>query len=540
MGDADGHVHVVSGWQGDIPPSPDKQTATVPVAAAATGKVRARFVDFGTGKASLPLMEGFSSLVPLTPPISLDTGRASLVRRSSDAGPGEPVAAGDWAFADCSRTAFPGAPDPHSICVKGGFDPAYAYDLVYPAKGPPVLGLGFAVVRDLNAFLRYGQGASNPLAGRMKHTVITGVSQSGNFVRSFIRLGFNAAEDGRIVFEGANPHIAARQAPLNVRFGIPGGAAGTYEPGSEGVVWWGRYDDKARKLGPASLLDRCRAEHVCPKIVETFGSAEFWNLRMSPDLVGTDAKADIPLPANVRRYYFPGTTHGGGGGGFPALAAAPPAGCVLATNPNPQADQMRALRAALVDWVVSGKAPPPSAYPTLAKGQLVTPAKVALPAIPGAPKPDLNAFTWQDFGPRFVANDISGVMDIVPPKIVGIGPSLVPDVDADGNETSGVASVQMRVPLGTYLGWNITARGYHKGQFCTLNGGYIPFARTKAERLSTGDPRPSLEERYGDHAGFVAKVRAAAQAAEAEGFLLPEDARRIVRQAEDSAVLKGN
>jgi len=539
----EGHVHVVSGWQGDIAPGSDRQTLSAPVVTGQTGKVLARFVDFGLGKSSLPLQGGFGSPVALSPPFSLETASATLSRRRSDASPPELIDGRDWAFADCGRIPFPGLPDPKQVCLKGGFDPAYGYQLVYVAKNPPVLGLGFAAVRDLNAFLRYDAGAGNPLAGQVKHAVVTGTSQSGNYVRSFIRLGFNAAEDGRIVFEGAGPHIAARQVPLNVRFGVPGGAAGTYEPGSDGVVWWGRYDDKARGLGPGSLLDRCRADNVCPKIVETFGSAEFWNLRMSPDLVGTDAKADIPLPDSVRRYYFPGTTHGGGRGGFETAAAPPPQGCILPANPNPESDQMRALRAALVDWVVSGKAPPESAYPRLAAGDLVAPNARAMgfPAIKGMPQPDgkLNPFTRQDFGPNFRAADMSGVMDTVPPRVGPADPSLVPRVDADGNETSGAASVQMRVPLGTYLGWNVTAAGYYKGGYCTLNGGFIPFAQTRAERLAAGDPRPSLEERYGTHAAFVAKVRAAAADLEARRMLLPEDARRIVAEAEASAVLAG-
>jgi hypothetical protein len=166
---------------------------------------------------------------------------------------------------------------------------------------------------------------------------------------------------------------------------------------------------------------------------------------------------------------------------------------------------------------------------------------MGFPAIRGAPQPDgkLNPFTRQDFGPRFRAADLSGVMDTAPPRILGVDPSLVPRVDADGNETSGAASVQMRVPLGSYLGWNVTAAGYHKGEYCVLNGGFIPFARTKAERLAAGDPRPSLEERYGTHAGFVARVKAAAEALTAQGFLLPQDARRIVGEAEASSVLTG-
>jgi hypothetical protein len=278
--------------------------------------------------------------------------------------------------------------------------------------------------------------------------------------------------------------------------------------------------------------------------METFGSAEFWGLRMSPDLVGVEAKADIPLPPNVRRYYFPAVTHGGGGGGFALLGSdAPrPPGCALPMNPNPAYDTMRALTRALLDWVVSGKAPPPSAYPTLAAGDLVPPNARAMgfPAIPDQPPPDgkLNPFLIQDFGPGFRADDLSGVMATVPPRVLREAPSRVPRVDADGNEMSGVASVQLRAPLGTYLGWNVVAGGYYRGQGCGFQGGFIPFARTRAERIAAGDPRPSLEERYGTHDGFVARVRAAAADLVARRFLLPDDATRIVRQAEESAVLR--
>ena len=160
-------------------------------------------------------------------------------------------------------------------------------------------------------------GTPNPVAGVVEHTISIGDSQSGNFIRTFIHLGFNQDTQNRIVWDGAFPRIAARQTPINLRFALPGGAAGMYEPGSDGVVWWTDYADKARGLKAAGLLDRCTAAKTCPKIIEAFGSTEFWGLRMSPDLIGTDAKRDLPLPANVRRYYYPSTTHGGGRGGFP-------------------------------------------------------------------------------------------------------------------------------------------------------------------------------------------------------------------------------
>jgi hypothetical protein len=332
-----------------------------------------------------------------------------------------------------------------------------------------------------------------------------------------------------MVWDGINPNIAARQTPLNFRFAIPGGAAGLYEPGSEGDLTW------------PGLLERCRATKTCPKVIETFGSSEFWGLRMSPGLVGRKADADVPLPAEVRRYYFPGVTHGGGRGGFSTLASAG-RGCTLPDNPNPSADTMRALRQALADWVVRGVAPPDSRYPTLARGELVRPnhAAMGFPVIPGAPLPDnlINALPDYDFGPTFHSGDLSGAISLQPPSIRGYIPMLVPKTDPDGNEVGGVPSVLHQTPLGTYLGWNVTASGYYKGRGCGFAGGWIPFARTKAERMASGDPRPSLEERYGTHEAYVAKVRAAAERMVESRFLLREDADRLVQEAEASEVLR--
>lgn len=329
---------------------------------------------------------------------------------------------------------------------------------------------------------------------------------------------------------------------MNFRFALPGGAATLYEPGSEPVVWWGRYEDRMRGRPPASLLDRCTSSRTCPKVIEAFGSAEFWGLRMSPGLIGTDAEHDIPLPDNVRRYYYPGTTHGGGAGGF-TVEAAPgtQAGCVLPANPNPQADTTRALTKALIEWVVNGTPPPPSRYPRLAAGDLVPATKEALgfPDIPGLILKNLplNPVLAYDFGPDLVANDLSGVLTFQPPRITHVMPSAVPRVNGDGNETSGVPSVLHQAPLGTYLGWNRTASGFFAGQGCGFAGGYVPFARTRAERLKTQDPRPSVEERYGTLEGYVCVVERAAAAAVNERFLLRDDAARLVDQARASRVL---
>jgi hypothetical protein len=142
-----------------------------------------------------------------------------------------------------------------------------------------------------------------------------------------------------------------------------------------------------------------------------------------------------------------------------------------------------------------------------------------------------------DFGAEMKYPDLSGVITKQPPAVKQTIPTLVPKVDADGTDVAGVASVLRQAPLGTYLGWNITAKGFDKGRICTLNGGYVPFAQTRAERVAAGDPRPSLEERYGTHEAYVARVKAAAEKAVAERFLLQDDADRLIAQAEASDVL---
>jgi hypothetical protein len=555
---AAGHVLVTSGWQADLPGasgglrSPavasvnrggDLFTMEAPIARNAdgssiTGPALARFYDAPAGASTQPIIRG---RVPGTAtPATLDTTKATLTRRTSEEGARVPIASNAWAFADCSTTPFPGQPDPDKLCLKDGFDPASLYELAYIAKDPPVHGIGFAATRDLIAFLRR-HDAEHPLGASVRHVVAQGTSQSGNYLRSFVHLGFNQDERKRRVFDGINPNIAARQLAMNIRFAAPSGAAVMFAPGSEGMLWWDEYTDAARGRRSGGLLGRCRASGTCPKIVETFGSAEFYSLRVSPNLVGTRADFDIPLPANVRRYYSPSTRHGGGGGGFAHEIPVDPC-CMLATNPNPSADTNRALMKALVDWVVSDTAPPPSRYPTLAKGDLVPPGHVStgFPVIPGRPLPDgvIVPLYDYDFGPAFKYADVSGVMALQPPVVRQVLPQLVPKVDADGNEMTGVRSVLLEVPLGTYTGWNPIAHGFLAGQIQPLGGGYIPFAATKAERLASGDPRLSLEERYGSHDAYVARVKEAARRQVGERFLLQDDADRIVAQAEKSSVLR--
>jgi hypothetical protein len=125
-----------------------------------------------------------------------------------------------------------------------------------------------------------------------------------------------------------------------------------------------------------------------------------------------------------------------------------------------------------------------------------------------------------------------------PPPIKRVIAMKVPRVDPDGNELGGVPPVLRDALLGTYLGWNITATGFHQGQVCDYVGGMIPFAATRAERMASHDPRLSLQERYRDHAGYVAAVRKAADNAMLQGYLLQADHDALIAAAEASNVLK--
>ena len=554
---SEGDISLVSGWQGDVTPSGRNQTIAVPVARHAdgtpvTGPVLARFQNIPPATTTVAIrLSSMGAGPPAYPPAELNEPAATLTVSTGESAVGvksgaRTVPRSDWAFADCRTVPFPGTPDPASLCLRGGFDPKALYELVYTAKDPLMLGIGLAATRDIVSFFRYaardGAGAINPVAGDVKHVVAIGDSQSGNLIKTFVHLGFNQDLSRRIVWDGVFPRIAARQTPINFRFALPGGAATLYEPGSEPVVWWGRYRDTTRGRPEASLLDRCAASRTCPKIIEAFGSSEFWGLRMSPGLIGTDAARDIPLPANVRRYYYPGTTHGGGRGGF-VVEAGPggQGGCTLPPNPNPEAETTRALTRALIAWVTTGTPPPASRYPRLDRGELVpaTKAAVGLPDVPGLgfEESPVNPVLEYDFGPGFVANDMTGAIDRQPPRVVRVIPTYVPRVNADGNETSGVPSVLHQAPLGTYLGWNLTAAGFFAGRGCGFSGGYVPFARTRAERQAAGDPRPSVEERYGTLEGYVCVVEKAARRAVTERFLLQADADRLVKEAALSRVL---
>lgn len=583
-----GDIDLTSAWQGDNAGATRvRATAAVeqphwlqvPVAknadgSAVTGEVFGRIVN-RSGPGSQPLIVQ-TNPVPYKP-VSLDTRQSRLVSRVAESTRGEvigetPIPAADWAWARCdAANPFPGVPDPTQICLKNGFDASKLYQVVFKAADPYLLGVGFAAWRDLGVFFKTAKaddaGTPNPVAGRITHSIGRGVSQSGNFLRGWLHLGFNQDEAGRQVHDGLWPIIAGRRIALNFRWAQPDGVLELYQAGSEGPQWWSRAADPVRGGAPGGILERCEASKTCPKIIEHFGSAEVWALKLTPEWVGTDARGDLPLPRNVRRYYIASSNHGGGAGGFdtslpgvglPTAGASCPGNNfgtgLLPANPVPHTETVNALRAHFRNWVMRGAEPPASRWPTLSpqpgetRGTLApaTKAGIGFPTLPQlratVPEPDfIMPVLDYDWGPAFNPADGSGIASNAPPPIRQVLPMLAPRVDADGNELGGVPVVLLDAPLGTYLGWNITAGGarpFHQGQICNYVGGMVPFARNAQDRAAAGDPRPSLQERYGSHDGYVAAVRKAADRAQAQGFLLAEDAVRLIQAAEASAVLR--
>src|SRR6266446_2337517 len=564
-----GDVGLSSAWQGDnsgntvVPANATDPTKTVVTAnewlvvpvvknldgSTVTGRVLGRIVNH-SGTNSAPLLVKGAPL-PYKPADPVNNP-GTLVSRVHESMNGvvtgeKTIANSDWAWASCDAThPFPGTPSSTQICVKGGFDPNLLYEVVFTAKDPFVLGVGFAAFRDLESFLKFEtvarDGGTNPVAGAIKSSIARGVSQSGNFLRGWLHLGFNQDEARRQVDDGMWPIIAGRRIALNFRWAQPDGVLELYEAGSEGPQWWADFEDRVRGLPRRGILDRCRATHTCPKIVEHFGAAEVWELKLPIEWVGTDAKRDIPLPTNVRRYYIPSTTHGGGGGGFDQSPPAALARCpgnnygqgILRPNPVPHTETVNAIRAHFRDWVMTGKKPPPSHYPTLrphpadddgdddrdgddrdegrgerGRGFLVEPTLAAMgfpkgiPGLPagapefaiittlkGAPlqtpiseRPFINPVLDYNWGAEFNPSDGSGVPTNAPPPIRQAIKMLVPRVDSDGNELGGVPVVLRDAPLGSYFGWNVTSAGFHKDQNCNYVGGMIPFLKTKAERF---------------------------------------------------------
>jgi hypothetical protein len=558
-----GYVVLYAAWQGDVPKtSPTRLTMTVPVArnkdgSSITGPYRAELVPVAQAPMiALPAGVFNGTMIPYEP-VSLDNTvpGTSLTRRMNGSDPHVVIPPSDWSFARCDNgaTPFPGTPALDRVCLKGGFDPSFVYELVYVAKDPKVMGVGLAGLRDMIAFFRNqatdSDGHPNPLAGHIRHVIAEGTSQCGNAMKTFLHLGFNKARDGSKVFDGIYAEVAARQTNINTRFAVPGGGGGLRtdhtafgQTAPRGLA--ADYVDELRGR-TGGVMKRCMDTSTCPKLFLGLSGTEFWQLQGSPVLTDVYGFTDLTQPENVRIYYYASTQHGGAGGPASIVFNAGnvyPTGTVAHHN-----DTFRALFLDLEDWVVNGTAPPPSQVPRIADGTLVPPEAEVFPAMRGVTWPVNGVATvipdfqylaryngWQllDFGPAYVPQDESGIASVLPPIYLNRDYAImVPKVDPrTGLAVAGIRSVEVQAPLGTSLEFNYVNR---PGiiDLANLSGSFIPFHKTSAARDAAGDGRPSLEELYGDQAGYVAAVTAAANDLVARRFLLPRDADRLIASA---------
>jgi len=344
-----------------------------------------------------------------------------------------------------------------------------------------------------------------------------GTSQSGRFLRDFLYRGFNKAADGKPVFDGVLAIIAGgRRTWTAVRFAQQGRWSRQHEDhfmqGDQFPFSYATFTDPVSGRTDG-LLKRCEASRTCPKLMQIDGSFEWWGGRGSLN-VTDGAGRDVQLPPNVRYYFVPGTQHGGGGGVTTGLVKLPDGGsiCRFANSPVTMTPIERALVVALEDWVVHGKQPPASAHPRVADGSATKPAPVPLV---GTGK----------VSALFVTDHVDGIPRVQLDKLYQ---QRVPAVNADGNETAGIATPEVTVPLATYLGWNVRGAGHAEGQGCSSAGATIPFAIDAATKPAN-DPRAPLSERYTGRADFLAKFNAATEALVRQGLLLPLDAEHIYR-----------
>ncbi len=517
-----GYTILWLGWQFDVAHTPNAMRMEVPVATdhgkPITGLVHSLFVP-GTKGTTFSTGDRDHIAYPVLDP--KDPSMELTIRDSPD-GTRRAIPRSKWSFSD-----------PTHVTVPAGLELGKIYEIVYKAQNPAIAGLGPAGIRDIVSFFKHGGGYGMFLTDQrqyIKRAIGFGTSQSGRFLRQFLYDGFNADEKGQIVFDGLWPHVGgAGRGSFNIRFA---------QPSRDGQPWNNFYyptdvfpftdlEETDPELNMTDgLLNRATKDNVVPKLFLTNGSYEYWGRDAALIHVTVDGHTDVRLASNTRVYYNTGAQHGSGH--FPPERT----NTRNLANPLDYRWQMRALLTDLNAWIKDGNEPPPSQYPLLAKHQLVAPPALEFPKIPGieVEKHPLVARRL-DFGPEFRS---LGIATIEPAKLGKPYPILVPQVNSDGNEMAGIRLPEIQVPLGTYTGWNQRAPSMGASEeMIAFIGSFIPFARTKAERLKAKDPRPSIEERYRGRADYLAKISSAANSLAGQGYLLEDDIPKLVEHAQE-------
>jgi hypothetical protein len=522
-----------SAWVPDVTPPDGRLVLAAPIAAQdgapITGKVAYDLiVDARVGTARFTGISGTAYR-----PVRNGAPDAELTERDRPDDEGRPIPRTAWSFvapgaggASHEGGASAEGDNPTEIRLDGGFVPGRIYQLTYTARDPMVVGLGMAAIRDLMSYLR-----THPLAGASApgKSLIFGISQSGRLIQTMLLKGLHVDEDGKPVFDGAFIHVAGGgKGGFDHRFAMPTRHASVLEDHIYPTDYFpfttvSERDPVTGRQG--SVLDRARELGVVPKLFYVNNSSEYWNRAAS--LIATDpaGERDLPPAPEARIYFIAGAQHYVGLQRERGMFT----NCV---NPLRHTRVMRALLVALSRWVRDGVEPPPSTYPRIADGTLITVAayKQAFPRIPNVALPEGNLRPPRlDLGPRY---ETDGIDDEVPPIVGKRFATLVPKPNDDGLDQGGIALPEIRLPLGTRTGFNTrsAAAGFSwaTGRW---DGSFIPLPRTEAERRASGDPRASITTRYANRATYEQKVRAAALDLVGKGFLLTEDVDPLVSEA---------
>jgi hypothetical protein len=491
-----GFTLVWVGWEFDLPPTRGLLRVDAPIATnngkPITGLVRSEWVgDQRTTTISLGDRDeiGYAVADPQDP-------ANKIYIRDTVESQRRLIARADWSFSD-----------PTHVTMSAGFEPGKIYEVVYKAKDPVLVGLGPAAVRDAVSYLKYG-GVDTPLGDFHKdvqRSIGFGISQSGRFLRTFIHDGFNIDENTRRVFNGVWAHIGgAGRGGFNARFAQPSRDGHPFFNILYPVDVPPFADEPLTPL--EGLLASAKVTETVPKIFYTNGSYEYWGRAASLIHTTPDGKHDAPLAKDTRIYFFPGSQHGSGSIPPRQIAAQNPG------NTNDYRAGMRALLVAMQAWLAEGKQPPASVYPMIGKDQLVSVSAYAFPKVPGIATPLYNRQAFRiDFSHEL-------------PKLGPPFPTLVPQVNLDGNETSGIRMPEIQVPLASYTGWNLRSPKIGApDQLFSMAGSSIPFPLNKAQREGRKDPRTSIEERYPTKRDYLEKITAAAQQLVKDGYLLDRD-----------------
>jgi hypothetical protein len=501
-----------SGWQTGASAA-DRLHAQFPTVAA-TGISRDEFIaeGFGPGDAFIRETSETAFIATLSyRAADLSHDKASLTVRQRETDPRATPQGLSWRYLDEGHIEITRAP---------GYDRGAIYEFVYPARDPEVMGIGFAAIRDLVAFLRHDTSPMNPVRGKVRHTLGFGISQSGRVLRDLVHLGFNQDLNGGKVFDAIFPVVSgSRRTFINFAFAQPGRYSRQHEDHAflddQFPFTYLTVTDPLSGLTDG-IMRRATETGVDPKVMHLDAEADIWAARAS--LVATDpAGKDDAMPDGVRIYLASGTQHAVHDPGAKHASQLP-------GNPLGYGSWMRALLVALTEWVEHGTPPPASRFPSRAGGTLVTreAADAAFPRIPGVRFPDvLNALHLRDHS-------------VEPPADGPAYPVFVNALDGDGNSLDGLRHPVLTAPLGTHTGWAVRVPGYAEGDLFSVQGSYVPFPETEAERTRSGDPRASLAARYPSHGAWVARIVTATEQLVEERLLLREDADRLIAAARES------